>query len=136
MRMSFLLPLVAGLGLTGAALAQADAPPAATATQPVATLDTPVGQLLDNSATKAVLDKDMPGLSTSPHLAMARTMSLRQIAQYPQAKLTPAKLQMIQADLDAATGASATTPAAQPPAEPSALPPMAPPSPPTTSAQR
>ncbi len=54
------------------------------------TIDTPIGELLDNPATLAVLDKHMPGLSTNAQIGMARSMglSLRSVAQFSGGKIT------------------------------------------------
>lgn len=63
--------------------------------------NTKLGELLDNAATKAILTKHLPRLiSAGPMLVMGRGMSLQQIAGFPQAKVTPEKLQAIIADLE------------------------------------
>ena len=49
------------------------------------TLDTTVGELLDNPQAKAVLEKQLPGVSTHPMVAMARGMTLNMIVAMPQA---------------------------------------------------
>jgi hypothetical protein len=49
------------------------------------TLDTTLGQLLDNPQAKAVLEQQLPGISTHPMIAMARGMSLNMIVSMPQA---------------------------------------------------
>jgi hypothetical protein len=49
------------------------------------TLDTTLGELIDNPQAKAVLDQQMPGVSTHPMVAMARGMSLNMILSMPQA---------------------------------------------------
>lgn len=59
-----------------------------------------VGDLIANPATKAVLQKELPGLLTSSHLEMAKTMTLRAISRFPQAHLNEDKLKTIQAELD------------------------------------
>jgi len=53
-------------------------------------IDTSIGELLDNPATLAVLDKHIPGLSTNPQIGMARSMglSLRAVAQFSGGKIT------------------------------------------------
>jgi hypothetical protein len=48
-------------------------------------MDTTFGELLDNPKAKEVLDKNMPGVSTHPMIAMARGMSLNMIVSMPQA---------------------------------------------------
>lgn len=49
------------------------------------TLDSTLGELLDNPQAKAVLDQQLPGVSTHPMVAMARGMSLNVILAMPQA---------------------------------------------------
>jgi hypothetical protein len=49
------------------------------------TLDTTIGTLLDDPQAKAVLDKQMPGISSNPMIAMAKGMSLNMILSMPQA---------------------------------------------------
>ncbi len=95
------------LALTGASFAAAaeNKPPASSAPAGVS-VDSKIGDLLSDPATKAVLDKDIPGLETSPYLDMVKGMSVRDIAKYPQAKIDDAKLQTIDADLKATKPAS------------------------------
>lgn len=106
--MKFIVAAVTGLTLafSGAASAvAADDQPAATAA-PGASVDSKIGDLLADPATKTVLDKDIPGLESSPYLDMVKGMSVRDIAKYPQAKIDDAKLQTIDADLKAVKPAS------------------------------
>jgi hypothetical protein len=49
------------------------------------TLDTTLGELLENPQAKAVLDKQFPGISTNPLVAIAKGMSLKMILAMPQA---------------------------------------------------
>ncbi|HEX9616530.1 MAG TPA: hypothetical protein VGA03_03890 [Anaerolineales bacterium] len=49
------------------------------------TLDTTLGELLDNPQVKAVLEKHIPGVSSHPMIAMAKGMSLNMILSMPQA---------------------------------------------------
>lgn len=97
-----------GLGLAGlgfASQASAQTAPAAPAAAPagVLTIDSPISDLLDNPGAKGVLQKDMPKLLTYEGLDSIKSMSLRQISQYPQAELDDAKLATLQTDLAAAT---------------------------------
>lgn len=71
-------------------------------------IDAPIRDLLNNPATLAVLQRDMPGMVDDPQLDMVKSMSLRQLAKYPQAGLDDAKLTSIQAHLEAATMATPT----------------------------
>jgi hypothetical protein len=49
------------------------------------TLDTTLGQLLDNPQAKAILEQQLPGISSHPMIALARGMSLNMIVSMPQA---------------------------------------------------
>ncbi len=49
------------------------------------TLDTTLGQLLDDPQAKAVLDQQLPGVSTHPMVAMARGFTLNMVLAMPQA---------------------------------------------------
>lgn len=92
------LHLMLGAALLAPAIAAAQTtPPAAPATpaQPAApaaaakfTLDTPIGELLANEAAKAVLDKELPGLTQLPQLEMIKGLSLKQLQPYSDGKLT------------------------------------------------
>ena len=65
------------------------------------TLDTTLGEILDNPQAKAVLDKHLPGVSSNPIVAMGRGMSLKLILSMPQAAqfgLTKEKAEAILAE--------------------------------------
>ena len=49
------------------------------------TLNSTLGEILDNPQAKAVLDNQLPGVSTHPMVAMARGMSINMIVSMPQA---------------------------------------------------
>ena len=49
------------------------------------TLDSTLAELIDNPQAKAVLDQQLPGVSTHPLVAMAKGMSLNAILAMPQA---------------------------------------------------
>lgn len=49
------------------------------------TLDTTLGQILDDPQAKAVLDTYLPGASSNPMIAMGRNMTLKMILAMPQA---------------------------------------------------
>ena len=102
--------LGAALGATAIAVPAmaADTPTAAAATAPAAApapkaafsvADTDVGTLLDNPATKAVLDKLLPGLSTNPQIDMARAMTLKQVQGYAPDKIKDDQLFKVDAEL-------------------------------------
>jgi hypothetical protein len=67
------------------------------------TLDTTLCELLDDPQAKAVLEKNLPGVSTNPMVAMARGMSLNMILSMPQAAqlgLTKEKAEAILAEVN------------------------------------
>lgn len=61
--------------------------------------DTEIGVLLDDPAAKAVLEKYVPGLTTSSQIDMARGMTLKAIQPYAADDITDAKLASIDAEL-------------------------------------
>ncbi|HWQ83791.1 MAG TPA: hypothetical protein VN363_04445 [Anaerolineales bacterium] len=66
-------------------------------------LDTTVGQLLDNPQAKAVLDQYLPGVSSNPMIAMVRGMSLNMLLAMPQAAqlgMTKEKAEAILAEIN------------------------------------
>lgn len=86
---------VAAIAPTMPAIAQT-----ATATAPAySTADTDIGTLIDTAETKAIVDKHMPGFSGNPQIAMARSMTLKQIQGFSGDQITDAKLAAIDADL-------------------------------------
>jgi para-nitrobenzyl esterase len=63
--------------------------------------DTKLGDLLDNPEAKALLLKHVPEISNAgPMLEMARGMTLKMVAGFPQANISAEKLQAIVADLE------------------------------------
>lgn len=92
----------------------------ATDTSPVQlTVDSTVGQLLDNPAARAVLQRQVPVFVQSPQINAARGLSLRSLKLYAPDVLSDAKLQGIDAELASTPGASTTG------APPKAAPPVA-----------
>ncbi|WP_372785349.1 hypothetical protein [Phenylobacterium sp.] len=103
--------LVAGLAAlaTLAALpAFAQAPAAGTTTTTTTTTTaaggfsvekTTIGALWANEKTKAVLQKDVPGIDQ--YMDQIKDMTLAQVAPMSQGAIDDAKLKVIQADLDA-----------------------------------
>lgn len=78
----------------------ADAPAtAAAAPAALNTADTPLGDLLDNPASKAVLQKHIPDMISNPQIEMGRSMSLKQLQNYAGDVLTDEKLAEIDAEL-------------------------------------
>ncbi len=71
---------------------------AATASAPL-TLDTPVQTIVAAPGGKAVLDRDVPGLTASASYGMIKLMSLNQLQPLSGGKLTATELQHVQTDL-------------------------------------
>jgi len=67
------------------------------------TLDTTVGELLDNPQAKAILDQYLPGVSANPMIKMARGISLNMLLAMPQAAqlgVTQEKAEAILAEIN------------------------------------
>lgn len=64
-------------------------------------LDTSLADLVANPAAKAVLDKDLPGLTTLDSFESFKSASLNQVAPFSNGKLTPELLAKVAADLAA-----------------------------------
>ena len=91
--------LTAGVAIVMAApvLAQAAAPAAPAAHY--TTAETTIGTLLADPAAKAVLDKNIPGLSDNPSIGMASAMTLRAIQPMAADKMSEETLNKVDADL-------------------------------------
>src|SRR6266702_6116886 len=88
------------------ALVQAQPERTASAAKPsYLTIDSTVGELLDNPAAKAVLQSEIPVIANSPKIDQARDISLVQMARYAPTVLTREKLAEINAALAKAPGA-------------------------------
>jgi hypothetical protein len=61
---------------------------------------TPIETLVANPDAKAVLDKDLPGLTTHEAYDQFKAMTLAQVAPMSQGAITPEALKTVQADLD------------------------------------
>ena len=99
------ITIVAGLAALATlaavpAFAQAPAAPAAAAAAggPPSVDKTTIGALWANPATKAVLEKDVPGIDQ--YMDQIKDMTLAQVAPMSQGAIDDAKLKAIQADLD------------------------------------
>ena len=57
-----------------------------------------MGELIDNKAAKAVLDKHLPGMSENPQMEQARPMSLKALQQFAP-NITDEKLKAVDEDL-------------------------------------
>jgi hypothetical protein len=62
---------------------------------------TMISDLLANPGTKAVVEKDLPGLVADPRLQQAMSMTLTDIEPYSEGKITDAVLAKVQTDFDA-----------------------------------
>jgi hypothetical protein len=64
------------------------------------TAETKLGEILDNPQAKAVMAKHYPEMATAgPLLRMGRGLTLKQISAFPQAKMSPERLETIVTDL-------------------------------------
>jgi len=106
-----------------AALAQADAP-ATAAIDAHYTLDTPIRDLIADPQAKAVLDKDLPGMSSDENLPKFADKSLRQLQPMTGGQLTDALMKQVATDL-AATAPGAAASATEPPSAADVLAPSA-----------
>ena len=110
--------LAAALMLSAIASAQTAAPAPAAPTAPATTapattapaagastakysLDTPLATIVADPAAKAILDKDMPGVTTHPMFEQVKTMSLNQVAPMAGGAITDEMLSKTSADLAA-----------------------------------
>mgnify|MGYP001165249469 CR=1 FL=1 len=101
MRLLLALPLltIATLPAVAQTVSDDSPPPAAGLKLSLFNLDTPIGTLIADERSRAVLDKHLPGLSTDENLAKFKTMSLREFQPYTGGKLTDEMLKQVGADL-------------------------------------
>ena len=64
-------------------------------------IESKLGDLLDNEASKAILEKHMPGISTHPQIAMGRGFALSMVAKFSGGMITDDMLTKVDADLKA-----------------------------------
>lgn len=62
-------------------------------------IETKLGDLLDNAQTKAVLEKHLPGISEHPQIAMGRGFSLSMVAKFSGGQIPDEALQAADAEL-------------------------------------
>ena len=99
----------ASLALAGCSHAPRNAPAPAAAAAPAPqnapahrakfSGDTMMGVLLDDPATRAVLQRHVPKVVASNQIVMARGLTLKQLAGFAQAGISPKTLSEIEADL-------------------------------------
>lgn len=58
-----------------------------------------LGDLLDNEASKAVLEKHLPGISGHPQIAMGRGFPLKMVANFSGGLISNEALEKVDADL-------------------------------------
>ena len=95
-----MLLAAAALALVPAAGFAADAAPAAQAAARL-NLDTPVETIVADAAGKAVLDANLPGLTTYEHYDMIKTYSLRALSRMAPDKLPAEAIAKTETDLAA-----------------------------------
>jgi acetyl esterase/lipase len=116
MRHIFALTIV--LAPAPALLAQDSSAPVPNASAPVRSqlnVDSPIGEILDNPAARAILTAHLPALVNAPQIDSARGISLRQLAHYQPAMLTPQILTAIGAELARNPAAVGSNKAVAPP---------------------
>lgn len=97
--MRILIPALALAAATPALLpAVAQAQTAVAPAAHYSTSETEIGVLLDDPAAKALLDKHIPGMTTSDQIDMARGMTLKAIQQYSPDAITDKVLAALDAD--------------------------------------
>jgi hypothetical protein len=79
----------------------APAPSAPAATPQFSTATTTLGALIENEATRAVVERHLPGISQHPMLDQARGFTLRMIQQFAPDQLSNERLDAIDRDLSA-----------------------------------
>jgi hypothetical protein len=62
-------------------------------------IESKLGDLLDNEATKAILEKHLPGISAHPQIAMGKGFALSMVAKFSGGLITEEALAKIGADL-------------------------------------
>lgn len=101
-----LFAAIAAFTLAPAAIAQNTPAPAPATPAPAAAaakfnLDTPIQDIVADAKAKAVLEADLPGITTHESYEMFKGMSLKQLSSYAADKLTPEVLAKTEKDLAA-----------------------------------
>ena len=81
--------------------APAPVPAATPAASGKFTLDTPIETIVADSAGKAVLDKDIPGMTAHPLYETFKGMTLNALQPAAQGQITDAQMAAVRADLAA-----------------------------------
>jgi hypothetical protein len=61
-------------------------------------IESNLGELLDNEQTKAILEQHLPGISNHPSIGMGRSMPLKTVAGFSGGMITDAHLAKIAED--------------------------------------
>lgn len=64
-------------------------------------IESKLGDLLDNADAKAILEKHMPGISTHPQIGMGKGFALSMVAKFSGGMITDEMLSKVDADLKA-----------------------------------
>ena len=64
-------------------------------------IESKLGDLLDNETTKAILEKHLPGTSTHPQIAMGKGFALSMVAKFSGGLITDDLLALVDTDLKA-----------------------------------
>lgn len=97
----FVACALAAAVISPAAMAQQTPAPVTAASAAKFNLDTPIETLIADEKAKAVLDADIPGLSSHPALDQFKSMSLRAVQPFSNGALTDEMLAKVQKDLAA-----------------------------------
>jgi hypothetical protein len=99
-------------GLAGLSLAFAALPALAEGKKSVDA--TPIAELAADPAGKAILDKELPGLTNHPAYEQFKGMTLRQLQPMSGGVISDERITAVQAALDSAAPAPGAAPAAKP----------------------
>lgn len=64
-------------------------------------VDSKIKEIMKNPAAVELMEKHTPGFSTNPQMKMVQGLTFRALAKFPQAKISPEKLEQIDAELKA-----------------------------------
>lgn len=99
--MKLIVPAAAALVFLAPGAFAQTAPAPAPAAAAKFSLDTPIEALVADARAKAVLDADLPGVTSHPSYDMFKAMSLRAVQPMSNGKLTDEMLKKVETDLAA-----------------------------------
>ncbi|KRA74085.1 hypothetical protein ASD89_10665 [Caulobacter sp. Root656] len=73
----------------------------AIAAAPLSTATTPIGEILDNPAAKAVVDRHLPSVFANPQIRMARPLTLKGLQRFAKDTVSDSALAAIDKDFAA-----------------------------------